>query len=39
MNNELHVDESELEALSQYLPATGQEDHENLRITDPWPKI
>ena len=33
MNNELHVDESELKALSQYLPAKGQGHHENLRIT------
>jgi hypothetical protein len=38
MNNELRVDESELKALSQYLPAKGQ-DHENFRITDLWPKI
>jgi len=39
MNNELHVDESELKALSQYLPAKGQGHHENFRITDLWPKI
>jgi len=33
MNNELHVDESELKAQSQYLHAKGQGHHENLRIT------